>query len=161
MENSWVFEELHRVRNTHAAFEKGVLPGLVHAGFTGLFTKGKEPWTLRHKCVRINMPELGQDLPLRVHVSCLPPCIHTSHGPVAVASNCSHRDADRTEPLAKHEPIIYPKPDGKLSFDLLTNLQLSGTNHEVGKLVLLRPRRCCRRCFVSLLGQRTLVFDDA
>jgi electron-transferring-flavoprotein dehydrogenase len=28
------------------------------------------------------------------------------------------------------DPIIYPKPDGKLSFDLLSNLQRSGTTHE-------------------------------
>jgi electron-transferring-flavoprotein dehydrogenase len=26
-------------------------------------------------------------------------------------------------------PIEYPKPDGKLTFDLLSNLQRSGTNH--------------------------------
>lgn len=26
--------------------------------------------------------------------------------------------------------IAYPKPDGKISFDLLTNLQRSNTNHE-------------------------------
>jgi electron-transferring-flavoprotein dehydrogenase len=31
---------------------------------------------------------------------------------------------------AESEKIEYPKPDGKISFDLLTNLQRSGTNHE-------------------------------
>jgi electron-transferring-flavoprotein dehydrogenase len=40
------------------------------------------------------------------------------------------RDADATEPAASHKPIAYPKPDGKLSFELLTNLARSGTNHE-------------------------------
>ncbi|MEC7258943.1 MAG: NAD(P)/FAD-dependent oxidoreductase, partial [Pseudomonadota bacterium] len=30
-------------------------------------------------------------------------------------------DAAATEPASKHEPIDYPKPDGKLSFDRLTN----------------------------------------
>jgi len=39
-------------------------------------------------------------------------------------------DSDKTEPANKHKPIDYPKPDGVLSFDLLTNLQRSGTNHE-------------------------------
>lgn len=27
-------------------------------------------------------------------------------------------------------PIEYPKPDGKLSFDLLTSVALTGTNHD-------------------------------
>ena len=39
-------------------------------------------------------------------------------------------DAAATEPASKHEPIDYPKPDGKLSFDRLTNVSFSMTNHE-------------------------------
>ena len=39
-------------------------------------------------------------------------------------------DAQATEPAAKHSPIDYPRPDGKLSFDLLTNVSYSMTNHE-------------------------------
>ena len=39
-------------------------------------------------------------------------------------------DAEATEPAANHQPIDYPKPDGKLSFDRLTNVSFSFTNHE-------------------------------
>ncbi|MBT4872360.1 MAG: electron transfer flavoprotein-ubiquinone oxidoreductase [Marinovum sp.] len=39
-------------------------------------------------------------------------------------------DAQATEPAAKHQYIDYPKPDGKLSFDRLTNVSFSMTNHE-------------------------------
>ncbi|QIE56210.1 electron transfer flavoprotein-ubiquinone oxidoreductase [Pikeienuella piscinae] len=39
-------------------------------------------------------------------------------------------DAAATEAAAKHKPIDYPRPDGKLSFDRLTNVSFSGTNHE-------------------------------
>ena len=39
-------------------------------------------------------------------------------------------DAEATEPADKHEKIDYPKPDGKLSFDRLTNVAFSFTNHE-------------------------------
>ncbi|MEM7752134.1 MAG: electron transfer flavoprotein-ubiquinone oxidoreductase [Pseudomonadota bacterium] len=39
-------------------------------------------------------------------------------------------DAEATEPADKHEPIAYPKPDGVLSFDRLTNVSFSFTNHE-------------------------------
>ncbi|MGE3929887.1 MAG: electron transfer flavoprotein-ubiquinone oxidoreductase [Hyphomonadaceae bacterium] len=39
-------------------------------------------------------------------------------------------DAASTEPAAKHKPIVYPKPDGVLSFDKLSSVYLSNTNHE-------------------------------
>ncbi|MEM9584521.1 MAG: electron transfer flavoprotein-ubiquinone oxidoreductase [Pseudomonadota bacterium] len=39
-------------------------------------------------------------------------------------------DADSTEAADKHAPIDYPKPDGVLSFDRLTNVSFSATNHE-------------------------------
>jgi electron-transferring-flavoprotein dehydrogenase len=39
-------------------------------------------------------------------------------------------DAESTEPADKHKVIDYPKPDGKLSFDRLTNVSFSMTNHE-------------------------------
>lgn len=34
----------------------------------------------------------------------------------------SQRDCESTLPKDKFEPIVYPKHDGKLTFDLLTNL---------------------------------------
>ncbi|MBT8424849.1 MAG: electron transfer flavoprotein-ubiquinone oxidoreductase [Silicimonas sp.] len=39
-------------------------------------------------------------------------------------------DAEATGEAANFEPIDYPKPDGKLSFDRLTNVSFSFTNHE-------------------------------
>mgnify|MGYP005846064639 CR=1 FL=1 len=39
------------------------------------------------------------------------------------------KDTDKTGEVNKFEPIKYPSPDGKLTFDLLTNLQRSGTYH--------------------------------
>lgn len=38
-------------------------------------------------------------------------------------------DADATEKAADHPIIDYPKPDGILSFDRLTNVSFSATNH--------------------------------
>jgi electron-transferring-flavoprotein dehydrogenase len=38
-------------------------------------------------------------------------------------------DAASTEPAAKHRLIAYPKPDGKLSFDKLSSVFISNTNH--------------------------------
>lgn len=49
LKNSWVFNELHQVRNTHAAFQKwGLAPGLMYAGLESFFFKGREPWTISH-----------------------------------------------------------------------------------------------------------------
>jgi electron-transferring-flavoprotein dehydrogenase len=42
------------------------------------------------------------------------------------------------EPAAKHKPIAYPRPDGKLSFDKLSSVFLSNTNHEEDQPVHLR-----------------------
>ncbi|MGJ8584235.1 MAG: electron transfer flavoprotein-ubiquinone oxidoreductase [Marinosulfonomonas sp.] len=39
-------------------------------------------------------------------------------------------DAQSTEPASAHTAIDYPKPDGTLSFDRLTNVSFSMTNHE-------------------------------
>jgi len=47
-------------------------------------------------------------------------------------------DADATEAADKHKPIDYPKPDGVLSFDRLTNVSFSATNHEESQPCHLR-----------------------
>jgi len=39
-------------------------------------------------------------------------------------------DAQSTEEAKDHKEILYPKPDGVLSFDRLTNVSFSMTNHE-------------------------------
>ncbi|MCY3983594.1 MAG: electron transfer flavoprotein-ubiquinone oxidoreductase [Roseovarius sp.] len=39
-------------------------------------------------------------------------------------------DAEATEEAAAHKPLEYPKPDGIISFDRLTNVSYSMTNHE-------------------------------
>ena len=39
-------------------------------------------------------------------------------------------DAASTESTEKHKEISYPKPDGSISFDRLTNVSFSMTNHE-------------------------------
>ena len=44
----------------------------------------------------------------------------------------AHRkhDSETTGEKDQFKEIEYPKPDGKLTFDLLTNLTRSGTNHD-------------------------------
>lgn len=40
-----------------------------------------------------------------------------------------HPDYSTLKPASQCTPINYPKPDGKITFDLLENLARSGTNH--------------------------------
>jgi electron-transferring-flavoprotein dehydrogenase len=47
-------------------------------------------------------------------------------------------DAAATGKAADFKPIDYPKPDGKLTFDRLTNVSFSGTNHEEDQPVHLK-----------------------
>ncbi|KAF0177448.1 MAG: electron transfer flavoprotein-ubiquinone oxidoreductase [Hyphomonadaceae bacterium] len=42
----------------------------------------------------------------------------------------SKTDAESTLPAARCKPIVYPKPDGVLTFDKLSSVFLSATNHE-------------------------------
>ena len=41
----------------------------------------------------------------------------------------THEDYQRTKPASQFKPIEYPKPDGELSFDILTSVSRTGTNH--------------------------------
>ncbi len=41
-----------------------------------------------------------------------------------------HADHSALKPAKNYQPIDYPKPDGVLSFDRLTNLSFSGVHHE-------------------------------
>jgi len=47
-------------------------------------------------------------------------------------------DAAATEPASKHKAIAYPRPDGKLSFDKLSSVFISNTNHAEDQPVHLR-----------------------
>ncbi|RFZ88102.1 electron transfer flavoprotein-ubiquinone oxidoreductase [Shinella sp. WSJ-2] len=49
-------------------------------------------------------------------------------------------DAASLEPAAKHQKIDYPKPDGVLTFDRLSSVFLSNTNHEEDQPVHLQVK---------------------
>lgn len=49
-------------------------------------------------------------------------------------------DAASLEPAAKHKKIDYPKPDGVLTFDRLSSVFLSSTNHEEDQPIHLQVK---------------------
>lgn len=89
-ENSWLYDELNRARNTGPALHKfGSFLGGAFS-WAEQFFKGNQPWTLSDKTP----------------------------------------DYATLKPAAKSKKIDYPKPDGKISFDKLSSVFLSNTNHE-------------------------------
>ena len=50
------------------------------------------------------------------------------------------RDCDTLLPLSEVTPIVYPRPDGKITFDKPSSVFLSNTNHEEDQPVHLRLR---------------------
>ena len=49
-----------------------------------------------------------------------------------------HADHSQLKPAADAKPIVYPKPDGIISFDKLSSVYLSNTNHEEDQPVHLK-----------------------
>jgi electron-transferring-flavoprotein dehydrogenase len=101
---SWVYTDLHKVRNVKPGLKWGMVAGSIHGGLhmwlNDLGLGALVGWTLRHKA-----PD---------HVS--------------------------LRPAAEMPKIQYPKPDGVLTFDKLSSVFLSGTNHEEDQPVHLRLR---------------------
>ncbi|CAD7971782.1 unnamed protein product [Amoebophrya sp. A120] len=66
--------------------------------------------------------------------------LHVTRGREPWTFTWSKKDHEYTEPAAKHQKIEYPKPDGKLSFDLLENLTRSGVKHDHDQPAHLRVK---------------------
>ena len=59
---------------------------------------------------------------------------------ISLFGTLSHAKPDRKtlDPAKQHAPKTYPKPDGKISFDKLSSVFLSNTNHEEDQPVHLK-----------------------
>ncbi|HSK41683.1 MAG TPA: electron transfer flavoprotein-ubiquinone oxidoreductase, partial [Arenibaculum sp.] len=97
LKQSWLWDELYRVRNIRPGFRKGLWAGMANAALETA-TKGRSPWTLHYR--------------------------HGDHETLAKASGMPK--------------IAYPKPDGVLTFDKLSSVFISNTNHEENQPVHLR-----------------------
>ena len=89
LKQTWLWDELYRVRNVKPSFHWGLLPALAYSGIDTVILRGKAPWTLHHKPDHLSLKQ---------------------------AADC--------------KPINYPKPDDELTFDKLSSVFLSNTNHE-------------------------------
>jgi electron-transferring-flavoprotein dehydrogenase len=79
--------------------------------FKGWFKKGQAVGTVMTGIEQWLLPKLGVQSP--------PWTLHNKKA-----------DHEALRPAAECQPIVYPKPDGKLSFDRLSSVFISNTNHE-------------------------------
>ena len=101
LRQSWVYDELHQVRNIRPGFRAGFWAGMINAALETYIFRGKAPWTWSHA---------------------------KDHKTLHLASNS--------------QKIIYPKPDQKVTFDRLSSVYLSNTDHVENQpchLVLKNP----------------------
>nr|WP_279119712.1 electron transfer flavoprotein-ubiquinone oxidoreductase [Snodgrassella alvi] len=47
--DSWLYHELHKVRNIRPSFKWGLFGGMAYSGLEEYIFRGKAPWTLRHR----------------------------------------------------------------------------------------------------------------
>jgi len=99
LRESWVWDELRRVRNIRPSFRWGLYAGLAYSAFDTYVLRGAAPWTFHH-----------------------------------------HPDYTRLVPASEARRIDYPRPDGKISFDRLSSVFISNTNHEEDQPAHLRLR---------------------
>ena len=99
LRQSWVWQELSRVRNIRPAFAKfGLWGGLAYSAIDTYLLRGKAPWTFHHP----------------------------------------HRDNETLLEASAAPRIEYPRPDGVLTFDRLSSVFISNTNHEENQPAHLR-----------------------
>ena len=89
LKKTWLWSELHKVRNIRPSFHKGLWMGIAYSAVDTYLFQGKAPWTFK---------------------------IHADH--------------DQLGKAAAYPKINYPKPDGVVSFDKLSSVFISNTNHE-------------------------------
>ncbi|MFN8997045.1 MAG: electron transfer flavoprotein-ubiquinone oxidoreductase [Betaproteobacteria bacterium] len=99
LRTTWLWDELHRVRNIRPAFRWGLLGGVAYSALDTSLLRGRAPWTLRH---------------------------HHDHTQLRRAADAPRND--------------NPKPDGKVSFDKLSSVFISNTNHAEHQRVHLTLR---------------------
>ena len=99
IKESWVWDELYRVRNIRPSFKWGMWGGLVYSAIDTFLFRGRAPWTFKH---------------------------HADHTTLKKASEAPKID--------------YPSPDGEVSFDKLSSVFISNTNHEENQPAHLKLR---------------------
>jgi electron-transferring-flavoprotein dehydrogenase len=132
------FLNASRIKGSHTAMKSGMLAA--EAAFDALFaerehdeltayaTSFKNSWLHEELHVARNFkPWMSKGLytgALMVGIDQL-----VLRGKAPWTLHHTHADHEMLKPAAECKPIVYPKPDGKLTFDRLSSVFISNTNH--------------------------------
>jgi len=132
------FVNVPKIKGSHTAMKSGML--LAEAAFEALATDGpvgtldaypaavKASWIWEElSAVRNIRPGFTKGLVVGMANGALETYVLRGKGPWTLKH---HPDNESLRPAAASTPIDYPKPDGKVSFDRLSSVFLSNTNHE-------------------------------
>ncbi len=132
------FLNMSRIKGSHAAIKSGMLAA--QAAFdalgekraqdelTSFQTAFEQSWLHEelHKARNVK-PWLSKGLYLGTLMAGIDQVIFRGKAPWTLHRN--QGDHEYLRPASEFQPIVYPKPDGKLTFDRLSSVFISNTNH--------------------------------
>ena len=132
------FLNASRIKGSHTAMKSGMLAAeaafdalvaeRAHDELTAYATSFKNSWLHEELHVARNFkPWMSKGLYTGALMVGLDQLVLRGKAPWTL--HHTHADHEMLKPAAECKPIVYPKPDGKLTFDRLSSVFISNTNH--------------------------------
>lgn len=146
------FLNVAKIKGTHTSMKSGMLaaeaayPALVDTDASSIFLYGyedalRESWIWKElKQVRNMRPSFHTPLGIYGGIMYSGLEAFVLRGLEPWTFNHKGTDYAATKPADQCKKIEYPKPDGEISFDILTSVSRTGTNHEEDQPVHLRVK---------------------
>ena len=136
-----------KIKGTHTAMKSGMLAAETAAAalgtddppseLTGYAEAFKKSWVQKELHAARNVrPAFKWGLMLGTLVTGIDQVLFRGKAPWTLKH--AHADNETLKKAADAKPIDYPKPDGKISFDKLSSVFISNTNHEENQPVHLK-----------------------
>jgi electron-transferring-flavoprotein dehydrogenase len=132
------FLNVSRIKGSHAAIKTGMLAadaafaalgdGRQHDELAGYPAAFEQSWLHEELHVARNFkPWMSKGLYLGTIMTGIDQILFKGKAPWTL--HHQHADHECLRPASDFKPIVYPKPDGKLTFDRLSSVFISNTNH--------------------------------
>jgi len=132
------FLNMSRIKGSHAAIKTGMLAaeaavdalaaGRQHDELAAFPAKFEQSWLHEELHVARNVkPWLNKGLYIGALMTGIDQIVFRGKAPWTL--HHTHADHECLKPASQFAPIVYPKPDGKLTFDRLSSVFISNTNH--------------------------------
>ncbi len=132
------FLNMSRIKGSHAAIKSGMLAAEAvfaalgesrqHDELASYPVAFEQSWLHEELHVARNVkPYLNMGLYVGALMTGIDQIIFRGKAPWTL--HHSHADHECLKPASQFQPIVYPKPDGKLTFDRLSSVFISNTNH--------------------------------